>query len=286
MRKPLLALLAVAALVAALLVGSPGATAAPTFAPADDATIHPGIQTFTEGGQCTANFVFDDGTDLYIGQAAHCSGLGAATDTNGCTAPVLPLGTPVELTGADHPGTLAYSSWNTMQEVGETDPDACAFNDFSLIRIDPRDHDKVNPSVPHWGGPTGLNTEGVGSLDPVHSYGNSSLRLGITVLSPKVGLANGTQGNGWTHVVNTITPGIPGDSGSAFLDGEGRALGVLSTLGVGLPGGVVNNVSDLNRAIEYLAANGEGAVATSTLVLGTEDFDPAQLPLDLGGLFG
>ena len=40
----------------------------------------------------------------------------------------------------------------------------------------------------------------------------------------------GREGGGWTHLVYTATPGIPGDSGSAFIDAQGRAFGVLSTL--------------------------------------------------------
>lgn len=293
MRRPLALAITALAVIAAFLAGPAQAGAAPTWAPAEDATIHPGVQTFTNGGQCTANFVFTDGTDTYLGQAAHCSGLGAATDTDGCTTESLPLGTEVEVTGADHPGTLAYNSWLTMQAVGETDPDACAYNDFALIRLDPRDVAKVNPSIPHWGGPTGLNTDGLGSFESVYSYGNSSLRLGLTVLSPKVGFSSGTTGNGWTHPVNTLTPGIPGDSGSAFLDSEGRAVGVLSTLGVGLPGGVVNNVSDLARGLDYAATH---AGMDVELALGTEAFEPTQLPIGspagsnplgaLGGLLG
>ena len=278
MHRPTLALAASLALALGIAAGPTTAGAAPAYAPADTATIHPGVQTFTEGGQCTANFVFTDGTDTYIGQAAHCSSTGAATDTDGCTSGTLPIGTAVEISGADHPGTLAYSSWNTMQAVCETDPDACAYNDLALIKIDPADVAKVNPSVPHWGGPTGLNTDG--TTGTVYSYGNSSLRQGITLLSPKLGLTSSTEGNGWTHVVNTVTPGIPGDSGSAFLDSEGRALGVLSTLGVGLPGGVVNNVSDLSRGLDYLHTHGTGTVANAQLVLGTEAFDGDQLPLD------
>lgn len=54
----------------------PPAAAAPAWAPAASAAIHPGVQTFTNGAQCTANFVFYDGTAVYIGQAAHCSGTG------------------------------------------------------------------------------------------------------------------------------------------------------------------------------------------------------------------
>ena len=70
----------VVALVTLVLPASP----AGAWAPAATATIHPGVMTFTAGAQCTANFVFTQGSDVYIGQAAHCSGTGAATDTNGC----------------------------------------------------------------------------------------------------------------------------------------------------------------------------------------------------------
>ncbi|MCU1372217.1 MAG: serine protease [Ilumatobacteraceae bacterium] len=278
MHRPVIALAGAIALAVAFATVPTTAGAAPTYAPAATATIHPGVQTFTNGGQCTANFVFTSGAETYIGQAAHCSGTGEATETNGCTSGTLPIGTPVQVGGASQPGTLVYSSWNTMQAVGETDPDACAYNDLALIKLAPADVANVNPSIPHWGGPTGLNT--TGTTGSVYSYGNSSLRQGITLLSPKLGLTSSTEGNGWTHVVNTVTPGIPGDSGSAFLDADGRALGVLSTLGVGLPGGVVNNVSDLNKALDYLHAHGAGTVAGAQLVLGTETFNPSQLPLD------
>src|SRR5688572_26441598 len=130
---------------------------APAIASADDgAEIHPGVMTFTEGAQCTSNFVFRDGAGTYLGQAAHCSGTGAATDTDGCDADTLPLGTPVEVDGASRPGTLAYSSWVTMQANGETNENACAYNDFALVKLDPTDVAKVDPTVPRLGRPTSV----------------------------------------------------------------------------------------------------------------------------------
>jgi hypothetical protein len=268
-----LALVATAALSTALPAGSA------TWAPAATATIHPGVQTYTNGGQCTANFIYTDGSNTYIGQAAHCSSTGANTDTDGCLTESLPLGTPVTVLGASHPGTLVYNSWIAMQQAGETNPDVCAYNDLALVRLDPADVANVNPSIPHWGGPVGLNTAGTTSGSSVYSYGNSILRLGITLVSPKLGTSNGDVGNGWSHAVTTVSPGIPGDSGSAFLDASGRALGDLSTLSVGVPGGVGNNVSDLSRELDYLHAHGGGA-AGAQLVLGTEPFNGGQVPLD------
>ena len=251
------------------------ATAAPTWAPAASAPIHPGVQTFTSGSQCTANFVFIDGVNVFIGQAAHCAGTGAATDTDGCLAATRPVGTPVTVTGATRPGTIVYSSWVTMQTLGERDANTCAYNDLALIQLDPADATRVNPSIPTWGGPVGINTGGAPLLSRVYSYGNSELRLGLTTLSPKTGVSLGDTGGGWEHEVETVTPGVPGDSGSAFLDANGRALGILSTVAV-LPIPLSNGVGDIARELDYMHTHGGPA---ATLALGTEPFRAGALPL-------
>jgi hypothetical protein len=282
-RPRLLALAILTALLTALALtappAAPAAAQAPQWAPAAEATITPGVQTFTEGSQCTANFVFTDGADVYIGQAAHCSGTGGSTATNGCTSGSLPLGTLVEVDGATQPGVMVYNSWLAMQDAGETDPDACNYNDFALIRLAEADEGRVNPSLPVVGGPVGINTDGVGFGENLYSYGNSSLRFGITLLSPKTAYSLGTTGNGWTHPHYAITPGIPGDSGSAFLDADGNAVGVLSTLAIA-PLAASNNASDLHRSYEYMLAT-PGAPQVQ-LALGTEPFTPPLLgPLGL-----
>ncbi len=257
------------ALIATVTIAATGAlapaSAAPSWAPAASAAIHPGVMTFTAGAQCTANFIFtDDNTDdVYIGQAAHCSGTGAATETNGCDSASLPLGTEVEVDGASRPGTLVYNSWLAMQEAGETDADTCAYNDLALVRLDPADRNSVNPSIPIWGGPVAIGGP-TAAGDQVFSYGNSSLRLGISQLSPKVGISLGTIPSGWSHPVYTMTPGIPGDSGSAFLDADGNALGVLSTLAIA-PLPASNNVGDLGHELGWLAAHPDSGPGGTTL---------------------
>ncbi|MGH3898417.1 MAG: serine protease [Pseudonocardiaceae bacterium] len=262
---------AAVALVAVLLPGAGTASAAaPAWAPAAQAAVHPGVMTDTEGGQCTANFVFFNATDVFLGQAAHCAGTGAATETSGCTSGSKPLGTPVAIEGASKPGTLVYSSWITMSERKEQDTNACAFNDLALVKIDPADLDKVNPSVPFFGGPTGISTDSLSFGDRVLTYGNSPLRRGITELSPKTGISAGDEGDGWSHNCYTVSPGIPGDSGSAFLSNDGKALGVLSTLKVAPLAGS-NGVGDLSRELTYL--NTHGGLGTVSLALGTEPFN-------------
>lgn len=273
-RSMIATLLAVLALSIALIV--PASSAA--WAPAKTATIHPGVQVFTDGAQCTSNFVLREGSSVYLGQAAHCSGTGGQTETDGCSSGSLPLGTPVEVTGASKPGTLAYSSWLTMQAKGETDAAACAFNDFALIKLDPVDVGSVNPSVPGFGGPTGVSEAG-GLGSTVYSYGNSSLRAGITKLSPKQGVVVQNEGGGWSHIVITLTPGIPGDSGSGFFDDSGAAFGVLSTLQIAPLTGT-NGVSDLGKALDYMRANTD--FGGMQLAQGSEPFRPNLVGAILG----
>ncbi|HEX2086276.1 MAG TPA: serine protease [Solirubrobacteraceae bacterium] len=272
------ALAAAAATTAALL--APAAPAA-AWAPPDDATVRPGVQTITGGSnQCTANFVFADGATVYIGQAAHCSGTGAANETNGCRAGSMPNGTRVEIEDHRDPGafpvrgTMVYNSWLAMQADGEADQNACRYNDFALVRLDDVTAADVNPTIPFWGGPEGV-TASVPQLDDVFSYGNSSLRFGVEPLKPKRGTNVQQTGGGWHYDVYTATAGIPGDSGSAFVDASGRAFGVLSTLAIA-PLPASNGVSDVSRAIQYMHAHTD-AFDGVTLQSGTEPFDASRV---------
>jgi hypothetical protein len=263
--------LACALMALALFLIAPAAASA--WAPAGTAPIHPGVQTHTEGAQCTANFIFSEGSTVFIGQAAHCSGTGGDTETNGCTSGSLPIGTAVEVGGATEPGKLSYNSWLTMQENGETDANTCAYNDLALVQLNLADIGSVNPSVPGFGGPEGVGGPGEPGAT-IYSYGNSELRGGITKLSPKQGLLLANEAEGWTHIVTTLTPGIPGDSGSGFLDEKGDAFGVLSTLDLApLPGS--NGVGDLAKELAYERVH--GPYPNLQLVPGTVKFKASLL---------
>ncbi|MEA2672150.1 MAG: hypothetical protein QOG45_2370 [Chloroflexota bacterium] len=272
MRRLSLVVLSVAAAV--MLGGPSSVSATQTWAPASSATIHPGVQLLTKGAQCTANFIFTDATRVFVGQAAHCSGTGGNTQSDGCTSPSLPLGTPVTIPGASHPGTIVYSSWLTMQALKETDPSVCQYNDLALVQLDPADVRSVNPSIPIWGGPVGLDTTGTTAGEQVYAYGHSKLAMGVSLLSPKQGVSLGDSGDGWSHAVMTLSPGIPGDSGSAYLDAQGRALGVLSTLELA-PLPASNGVGDLAHELTYLHTH--SGFTGVQLALGTEPFAASPL---------
>jgi hypothetical protein len=276
--------LALSVLVAVGLVSAPTAASAdPAWAPAASAAIHPGTMMYTAGAQCTANFVYtDDAGNVYVGYAAHCAGEGSSTDTNGCLVDSVPLGTKVDFTNDGNllsegtivgHGTLAYSSWITEHQLGTTDANTCAYNDLALVKVDPADVGKVNPSVPFWGGPTGIDTDGTAAGDRVYTYGNSSLRFGLSLLSPHTGISLGDDAadGGWSHPLYTVSPGIPGDSGSGFLSADGKAIGVLSTLGLA-PLPLSNNIGDLAKELAFAQAH--SGIAGLRLVNGTEPFSP------------
>jgi hypothetical protein len=257
--------------------------AAAAWAPAASAVIHPGTMMYTDGAQCTANFVYSDSAgNVYVGYAAHCAGTGGQTDTDGCSTGSAPLGTAVDFTNDGNVidegtvvghGTLVYSSWLKMHDLGTTDANTCAYNDLALVKVDAGDVGKVNPSIPFWGGPTGIDTDGTAAGDRVYTYGNSSLRAGVSLLSPHTGISLGDDAadGGWSHPLYTVSPGIPGDSGSGFVSADGKAIGVLSTLGLA-PLPLSNNIGDLSKELAFAQAN--SGIAGLNLVPGTEPFSP------------
>ncbi|HEX7739755.1 MAG TPA: hypothetical protein VF426_08925, partial [Marmoricola sp.] len=70
------------------------------------------------------------------------------------------------------------------------------------------------------------------------------------------------------------SPGIPGDSGSGYLDSAGEAVGTLSTLRMSFP--MVNAIGDLRHELRYARAH--SGIRGLRLELGTVHFDPDRAP--------
>lgn len=269
--------------VAALVVGAcPPALAAaePAFGPLT-APIHPGIPLVTGENKCTANFVFTDAAGrVYLGQAGHCAQ--DPTDESAITPETcdygrqFPIGTPVGLGESGIPGRLAYSSWLTMTGNGERDVATCRYNDFSLVLVPKEVVDRVNPTMPVFGGPTGLNTDGVRAGELMTGWGHSPLWQDVDELHPKRSIAFETDPSGRAHWIYSLYPGVPGDSGGPYLDPLGRAVGSLSELSLDPPG--ANIVTDIASALAYAQAH--SGIRGLRLVPGTAAFAG---PLPSGG---
>lgn len=254
---------------------APTSTAPPASWPdLASAPVRPGVQVRADGGQCTANFVFTspDNTDIYLGLAAHC-------------LYGLEVGSPVDIADGAAKGTVAYSSWFLTGHNAPNSPDGdictnatddaeCAYNDFALILIDHADKDKVHPAMLHFGGPVALgNSSEIRSLDKVLTYGNSGLRAGVEPASWHEGAVLMTEAP-WTTTVYTVTPGVPGDSGSGVLSRDGAAMGVLVTVAVA-PFPASNGVSHLDTLLAWAKDRAGIDVRLATWDL----LDPGLLPL-------
>jgi hypothetical protein len=88
------------------------------------------------------------------------------------------------------------------------------------------------------------------------------------------------EGGGWSHIVVTLTPGVPGDSGSGFLNEAGQAFGVLSTLQIAPLAGT-NGIGNLGGE-ELAYARAHSNFGAAQLVPGTEPFRPNLVEAILG----
>ena len=266
-------LLAFVAAVAAIALIPASASA---WAPASTAPIHPGVQTNTEGsGQCTSNFIFTEGSRHLHRPGRSLRRRPARRPTPTAASPQsLPLGTKVDVDGASVRGTLAYSSWVTMQANGETDEETCAYNDFALVELDPvrrRQGQPVDPrlrrAAGHRHAPPPASRSTPTATRRCAAASPSSARRAAPTIEETPG--------GWSYSLYTVTPGIPGDSGSAFLNATGQALGTLSTVAIA-PLPASNGVGDIGKELAYARANGLPGL---TLENGTEPFRAKLLGL-------
>lgn len=246
------------------LPAGPVAATVPT-AVAGPAAIGPGTVTETTGaGLCTAGFVATAGARTYLVQAAHCAGTGDETETDGCTSATVPLGTPVRVHGRDGTvtGTLAWSSWTTMQARGETDPDACAYNDLALVELPAAAAGGAGAAVPFFGGPAGVRATPLAGGEQVFGLSNPPGPDGVRTAGARAGTAAGEVGGGWGHAVYTLSPGVAGESGSPLLDARGDAVGVLSSLTTTGDRASIE-YTDLGRALDYARrTDGPAGLAT------------------------
>jgi len=189
----------------------------PAAAPVGTGTcpgVRPGAIVLSDVGQCTFNFLFTASNgSRYIGTAGHCI-LGES-----------PIGGDVgEQSWAPGSGPVARDA--DGNRIGEfayailQDP-----KDFSLIRLDPGVN--ASPQMCHFGGPTGTNDDITSSTVVLNHFGNG---IGVgTVLPARSALAFGMPNPDHVYAQGAV---VPGDSGSAIISSDGRAVGVIVTTGI------------------------------------------------------
>jgi hypothetical protein len=109
--------------------------------------------------------------------------------------------------------------------------------DFSLVRLDRGV--AASPQMCHFGGPTGVNADRTRPPTPVvlEQFGQGILVGSIVPARTYVALGLPDPDH-----INALGLAVPGDSGSGVMSSDGRAVGVLVTLGVGTEAGQVGDV--------------------------------------------
>jgi hypothetical protein len=118
---------------------------------------------------CTANFVFQNGSQLGLGTAGHC----AAKDALGSpvTAVVTPPPEVCANGGSCAPGLYAIGTFSKVHNNGLGD-------DFALISLYPRFNSWVRPTMQVFGGPTGSYLGGLaGTPGQTLSLGPATVQL-------------------------------------------------------------------------------------------------------------
>ena len=218
--------------------------------------IRPGSQmfiTFPDGttAGCTANFVWRDSIgDLYIGAAGHCFLPGdknasenarrdaesdedvydvSRLDVSVCADCTVGGATGLTFTGTTiELGDVAYARQNLPDgsEVG---------HDFGLVRIPSSAEDAVDPSLPQFGGPSGVSEGAVPAGLPVNQYGAGVANGEVFPTMGSNGVSEGGLGTeeSWFAAIRAS----PGDSGSPLQATEagtgvegGDAGGILTHL--------------------------------------------------------
>lgn len=210
------------------------------WASLEDATIRPGVILHTQARACLTNFFFvhPESSVVYLGTTAYC-----VRD--------LPLGSMATVGEGRELATLIYSSYQTMFELGEDDPAALEYNDLAVFYLDEASRHLANPSLPG-GGPRELaRSDDVQIGDRLRAFapGPNVPRE----MEWREAVVAGEAGE-WALMTYAILPGAPGTLGGPVVDTDGRAVGVLSTLGV-YPNPGANGVARLDTMMAYAREN-------------------------------
>jgi hypothetical protein len=179
--------------------------------------VRPGAGVWTPLGGCSLNFLFsghvldEHGNRIEVGKFAGTAGhcileQEGERSWHGANAPV------ARDDNGDRIGEFAYAILDDAK-------------DFALIHLDPGI--EPDPSMCHWGGPTGIDNERTSQIKTLYHFGRGEV-LG-DVQPARAALAFGTP-----HPDHVYAQGVAvtGDAGSGIISTDGRALGVIVATGL------------------------------------------------------
>lgn len=227
---------------------------------------------------CTANFVWRQGSKLYLGSAGHCflpgdkkstHGAGADYDASGVEVQVCVEGCEGNFRTARLVGKLV--TLGKVAYARQTDPTGQedVGNDFGVVEIPAEAAHLVRPAMPVWGGPRGVAQLEQGTFG-CH-YGNGLL-VGETFLTKaRVGIGGGSDKDFWMGDF----AGAFGDSGSGLNACESDGLGFHGTGAVGVLTHLGVSVCPCDVKFKHLRVKAEHGVIFGTTVrraieMGTE----------------
>ncbi len=224
--------------------------------------IRPGIWLISlqtgQGGQygfawCSANFVFQKTGTYGIGTAGHCAANDALGGFADVTAYVVPPVGSGSLPGIYHIGKFVSGFHNNG--IGD---------DFAMVSIYPQYNSWVNPSMPVFGGPTGVYAPN--GLPTVVKHFGHGMGVGAGG-TPRAGLATTFTARGgnafaWYGV------GFQGDSGSGVEDVLGTAVGNFTHIVIfdGIPGEMLPGQLAGTRMGKILSIATGWSLVTASLV--------------------
>ncbi len=180
----------------------------PSTVPAVCDGIRPGARLMAPAG-CTLAWILSDAEgNLYAATAGHCVAAGE--------------GTPVDVETGGERITIGTVFFQVNNGEGY---------DFAVIRFDDAVKGDVNPAMCHWGGPVALAAGGdAGAGDTVRQYGHGiAISVAPETRARSASISYVTaEGYGFHGTVTN------GDSGSPVMTADGKALGVLNTLGTSM----------------------------------------------------
>ncbi|HEX9712723.1 MAG TPA: hypothetical protein VGB52_09265 [Actinomycetota bacterium] len=214
------------------LIPVPKATTGGPLVPVGTGTcpgVRPGALLQTNVGLCTFNFLFQ-GSDgrRYIGTAGHCIlGDGPLAEDAGERTWARGAGPVVRDADGRRVGEFAYAILQSPK-------------DFALVRLDTGI--SASARMCYFGGPNGINTSTAGGPVLLHQWGNGLLIGDLlparTHVTPSLSNPNSVFAYGAAML---------GDSGSGVISADGKAVGVLVTIGVHVNGVLNHGVIGITR---------------------------------------